>query len=101
MCVMMDWTVPWTAISVSVSRAMQTNFKKPNVSIFSFLLIQGCCREKHGIDLSTPEASRREQMIFVNGDVALEWPRPLLPHVKLVLVTMNCSIKMYDDQGVN
>ena len=41
-------------------------------------------RKDWGMDLQSPEALRRLQLILVNGDFALEFPRPLLPLVKHV-----------------
>ena len=41
-------------------------------------------RKDWGMDLQSPEVLRRLQLILVNGDFALEFPRPLLPLVKYV-----------------
>ncbi len=39
---------------------------------------------RHGVDLAAPHEMRRLIMHLYSADFALEWARPLPPHVKFV-----------------
>lgn len=44
----------------------------------------GVCRKQRGVDLSKPAAWGRAALLLVNADFAVEYPRPLPPHVQMV-----------------
>lgn len=66
--------------SLSFVRKLSLDSKGAYVSVTN----SRTCRRKHNIDMGSRDALRRGVINMFNVDFAIEYPRPLVPNVKLI-----------------